>query len=68
MLTQKRDEPLSKDRITPKIASIIDRAFDARDWLLKDRMAVAIPMNAVPSVQTKDTFWRMKYNQPIYTL
>lgn len=54
------DTPLSKDRMTPKKASVNDTAFDARGWSLKARTEAVIPMNAVPSVQVTDAFSDMR--------
>ena len=50
------NEPLRKDRITPKAATSIDNTFCGRGLLLKVTIVFAIPMNAVPNVQMKETF------------
>lgn len=55
---------MSNDKMIPKTANVTDRDFDAT-WLLEDdRTVAAIPMNAVPSVQKREIFGRMEYNQP----
>jgi hypothetical protein len=61
---EQHDKPFSKDRMTPKAATSIDKIFWARGLLLKVTIAVAIPMNAVPTVQMKESFHTNKwYNQ-----
>jgi hypothetical protein len=49
-------KPLIRDSTIPKMATIIDRIFWAVGWSVKDKIAVAVPMNAVPKVHTKDNF------------
>jgi hypothetical protein len=62
---QQYNKPLSKDRTTPKVATNIDKIFCATELLLKVKIVVAIPMNAVPMVQMRETFHTYKvYNQP----